>query len=194
MRCEQPFWLQDISVNHVLPLSTKPILYFFGYNFALVSRKNTIPTHWPLVPKNGKTTTAVLKLWGFQQLLRLWNPAILLGNRPWRSPFPDTQHHSVGYIFNYNQLQYIYVYIYIYTSQNIAMQLLVLDWIAHADIITRMWERGKQNTTSDIGLGSQCTIFVETVGVQKIRRMSPFPKRCWNLESESCKPMLLVHM
>ena len=38
-----------------------------------------------------------------------------------------TQNHSVGYIFNYNQLQYIYVYIYIYTSQNIAMQLLVLD-------------------------------------------------------------------
>ena len=194
MRCEQPFWLQDISVNHVLPLSTKPILYFFGYNFALVSRKNTIPTHWPLVPKNGKTTTAVLKLWCFQQLLRLWNPAILLGNRPWRSPFPDTPNIIVlatySIIINYS----IFTYIYIYTSQNIAMQLLVLDWIAHADIITRMREKGKQNTTSDIGLGSQCTIFVETVGVQKIRRMSPFPKRCWNLESESYKPMLLVHM
>ena len=47
------------------------------------------------------------------------------------------------------------------------MKLLVLDWIAHADIINRMRERGKQNTTSDIGLGSQCKIFVETVGVEK---------------------------
>ena len=117
MRCEQPFWLQDISVNHVLPLSTKPILYFFGYNFALVSRKNTIPTHWPLVPKNGKTTKAVLKLWGFQQLLRLWNPAILLGNRPWRSPFPDTPNIIVlatySIIINYSIFTCIYIYIHI---------------------------------------------------------------------------------
>jgi hypothetical protein len=164
---------------------------FFGHNFASVWKKTTIPRHWPLVPKNGKTTKAVLKQWGLQRF------SYAIGH-DWRSPFPDTPNIIVlatySITINYSNYIYVYVFIYIYTSQNIAMKLLVLDWIAHADIITRMRERGKQNTTTDIGLGSQCKIFVETVGVQKIRRMSPFPQRCWNLESESYKPMLLVHM
>lgn len=108
MRCEQPFWLQDISVNHVLPLSTKPILYFFGHNFASVWKENTIPRHWPLVPKNGKTTKAVLKQWG----LRRFSYAI---GHDWRSPFPDTPNIIVLATYSIINNSSIYTYVYIYT-------------------------------------------------------------------------------